>query len=33
MISKIEPILDLYIKENNISLVAIDKKNVIGGSK
>ena len=32
MISKIEPILDLYIKENNISLV-LYKKNVIGGSK
>ena len=32
MISKIEPILDLYINENNISLV-LYKKNVIGGSK
>ena len=32
MISKIEPILDSYIKENNISLV-LYKKNVIGGSK
>ena len=32
MISKIEPILDSYINENNISLV-LYKKNVIGGSK
>ena len=32
MIKNIEPILDLYIKENNISLV-LYKKNVIGGSK
>ena len=32
MISKIEPIIDSYINENNISLV-LDKKNVIGGSK
>ena len=31
MISKIEPILDSYINENNISLV-LYKKNVIGGS-
>ena len=32
MISKIEPILDSYINENNISLV-LYKKHVIGGSK
>ena len=32
MISKIEPILDSYISENNISLV-LYKKHVIGGSK
>ena len=32
MISEIEPILDKYINENNISLV-LYKKNVIGGSK
>ena len=32
MISKIEPIIDSYINENNISLV-LYKKNVIGGSK
>ena len=31
MISKIEPIIDSYINENNISLV-LYKKNVIGGS-
>jgi len=31
MVSKVKPILDSYINENNISLV-IDKKNVIGGS-
>jgi len=32
MISKIEPIIDSYINENNISIV-LYKKNVIGGSK
>ena len=32
VIKKIEPIIDLYIKENNISLV-IYKRNVIGGTK
>ena len=31
LLKKIEPILDAYIKENNISLV-IDKKNMLGGS-
>ena len=31
LLQKIEPILDSYITENNISLV-IDKKNMIGGS-
>ena len=30
LISKIEPILDTYIKKNSISIV-IDKKNMIGG--
>ena len=30
LINKIEPILNVYIKENNISLV-IDKKNMLGG--
>jgi len=30
LIKKIEPILDAYIKENNISLV-IDKKDMLGG--
>jgi Skp family chaperone for outer membrane proteins len=32
LLEKIRPILDIYIKENNISLV-IDKKEMIGGSK
>ena len=32
MISKVEPILDSHISENNISLV-LYKKHVIGGSK
>ena len=32
LIKKIEPILDAYIKENNISLV-IDKNNILAGSK
>ena len=32
LLEKIEPILDAYIKENNISLV-IDKKNMLGGDK
>ena len=32
MLSKIEPILDSYINENNISLV-LYKKHVLGGSK
>ena len=31
LIKKIEPILSLYIKEENITLV-IDKKNMLGGS-
>ena len=31
LIKKIEPILDTYIKEENITLV-IDKKNMLGGS-
>jgi len=31
LIKKIEPILDSYIKDNNISLV-IDKKNMLGGN-
>jgi len=31
LIKTIEPILDTYIKENNISMV-LDKKNVLGGS-
>ena len=31
LLASIEPILDSYIKENNISLV-IDKKNMLGGS-
>jgi Skp family chaperone for outer membrane proteins len=31
LMRQIEPILDAYIKENNISLV-IDKKNMVGGS-
>ena len=30
LLKKIEPILDSYIKENNISLV-VDKKNMLGG--
>ena len=30
LIKKIEPILDSYIKENNISIV-IDKKHMLGG--
>ncbi len=30
LLQKIEPILDSYIKENNISLV-VDKKNMLGG--
>ena len=30
LLQKIEPIVDAYIKENNISIV-IDKKNMIGG--
>ena len=32
LINKIDPILKVYIKENNISIV-IDKKEMIGGSK
>tara|TARA_B100000959_G_scaffold247052_1_gene273026 strand:- start:27 stop:551 length:525 start_codon:yes stop_codon:yes gene_type:complete len=31
LMKQIEPILDVYIKENSISLV-IDKKNMVGGS-
>ena len=31
LLKKLEPIIDAYINENNISLV-IDKKNVLGGS-
>ena len=31
LLKKIEPILDAYIKENDISLV-MDKKNMLGGS-
>ena len=30
LLQKIEPIVDAYIKENNISIV-MDKKNMIGG--
>ena len=32
LIKKIEPIVDSYIKENNISIV-VDKKHMIGGLK
>ena len=31
LLKKVDPILDAYIKENNISLV-IDKRNMLGGS-
>ena len=32
LLEQVEPIIDIYINENGISLV-IDKKNMIGGSK